>query len=91
MNYDLTKVEYLHDYVLRATFKDGTSGEVDFANIVVNVVPFQILQDKATFSQAYVHNELHTLAWSSELDYDPIILYYKANKIPFPKEWGDVA
>ena len=91
MNYDLEKVEYQHDFVLRVTFKDGTSGSVDFTQDINKVKPYQLLSDINLFKNAYVDPELHTLAWTEDLDYDPVILYYRANHLPFPDDWGIVA
>ena len=90
MKYDLKKIEYLHDYIYRVFFEDGTSGEVDFSNVVDSVKPYQLLLNPDLFKKAYVHPELKTLTWADDLDYDPIILYYKANKIPFPESWGEI-
>ena len=91
MNYDLEKIEYQNNYILKVTFKDGTSGLVDFSNEINSIKPYNILADIDLFKSAYIHPELHTLTWSDELDYDPILLYYKANNIPFPESWGIIA
>ena len=73
MKYDLKKIEYLHDYIYRVFFEDGTSGEVDFSNVVDSVKPYQFLLNLDLFKKAYVHPELKTLTWADNLDYDPII------------------
>lgn len=91
MYYDLVKVRYVSGYILNVEFADGTSGDVDFTNVIAGVRPFKAFADINIFSRAYVGDETRTLCWSSELDYVPMILYYKANHIPFPSEWGDVA
>ena len=78
MNYDLKDIEYQHDYVYKVTFEDGTSG-------------LSVLMNLNLFKKAYIHPELKTLTWADDLDYDPIILYYKANNIPFPTSWGEVS
>lgn len=87
MCYDLVKIEYQHDFILKVTFKDGTSGFVDFAKEINSIKPYNALNDIDLFKIAYIHPELHTLTWSDDLDYDPILLYYKANNIPFPESW----
>ena len=91
MYYDPVKVEYIKDYILKVEFKDGSGGEVDFSNIIESVKPYQKLSDIDLFKKAYIHPEIKVIYWDDELDYDPLILYYKANKLPFPAEWGVVA
>lgn len=90
MKYDLKKIEYQSDYIYKVTFEDGTSGLVDFAKVIDSVKPYHVLLNLNLFKKAYIHPELKTLAWADDLDYDPIILYYKANKIPFPASWGEI-
>ena len=91
MNYDLKDIEYQHDYVYKVTFEDGTSGLVDFADVINSTKPYSVLMNLNLFKKAYIHPELKTLTWADDLDYDPIILYYKANNIPFPASWGEVS
>lgn len=90
MKYDLRNIEYQHDYIYKVFFEDGSFGDVDFAKVIDSVQPCQILMDLDLSKQAYIHPELKTLTWADDLDYDPIILYYKANNIPFPASWGEI-
>ena len=91
MSYDLVKIEYQHDFILKVTFKDGTSGFVDFSKEINSIKPYNALNDINLFKSAYIHPELHTLTWTDGLDYDPILLYYKANNIPLPDSWEIIA
>ena len=91
MNYDLKSIEYQHDYVYKVVFEDGTAGLVDFADVIRSTKPYSVLLILNLFKNAYIHPELKTLTWADDLDFDPIILYYKANKIPFPASWGEVS
>lgn len=91
MNYDLKSIEYQHDYVYKVAFEDGTAGLVDFADVIRSTKPYAVLMNLNLFKNAYIHPELKTLTWADDLDFDPIILYYKANKIPFPASWGEVS
>ena len=91
MAYNLEKIEYQHNYILKVTFKDGTSGLVDFSNEINAIKPYNILNDINLFKSAYIHPELRTLTWTADLDYDPILLYYKANNIPLPESWEILA
>ena len=91
MNYDLKNIEYQHDYVYKGAFEDGTSGLVDFADVINSVKPYDVLTNMNLFKNAYIHPELKTLTWTEDLDYDPILLYYKANNIAFPTSWGKIS
>ncbi len=91
MYYDPVKVKHIKEYILHIEFEDGTGGEVDFENVIRKVPPYQKLSDIEIFKKVYIHPELKVICWENDLDYDPLILYYKANKIPFPDEWGYVA
>lgn len=91
MYYDPVNVTYIKDYVLKIQFEDGTGGEVDFSNVIKTLKPFQKLTNVEIFKKVYIHPELKVICWDNDLDYDPLILYYKANKIPFPEDWGVVA
>ena len=90
MNYDLKNIEYQHDYIYKVSYEDGTSGLVDFDDVIHSSKPYNLLLNMNLFKKAYIHPELKTLTWADDLDYDPIILYYKANNIPFPASWGEI-
>ena len=90
MNYDLKNIEYQHDYIYKVSFEDGTSGLVDFDDVIHSSKPYNLLLNMNLFKKAYIHPELKTLTWADDLDYDPIIFYYKANNIPFPASWGEI-
>ena len=90
MNYDLKNIEYQHDYIYKVSFEDGTSGLVDFDDVIHSSKPYNLLLNMNLFKKAYLHHELKPLTWADDLDYDPIIFYYKANNIPFPASWGEI-
>ena len=90
MNYDLKNIEYQHDYIYKVSFEDGTSGLVDFDDVIHSSKPYNLLLNMNLFKKAYIHPELKILTWADDLDYDPIIFYYKANNIPFPASWGEI-
>ena len=90
MNYDLKNIEYQHDYIYKVSFEDGTTGLVDFDDVIHSSNPYNLLLNMNLFKKAYIHPELKTLTWADDLDFDPIIFYYKANNIPFPAPWGEI-
>ena len=90
MNYDLKNIEYQHDYIYKVSFEDGTTGLVDFDDVIHSSKPYNLLLNMNLFKKAYIHPELKTRTWADDLDYDPIIFYYKANNIPFPASWGEI-
>ena len=40
MNYDLKNIEYQHDYIYKVSFEDGTSGLVDFDDVIHSSKPY---------------------------------------------------
>ncbi len=90
MYYDPAHVKYIKEYIIYVKFEDGTGGEVDFRNVIQSVKPYHTLSDINLFKKVEIHPEIKVICWENGLDYDPIILYYKANKLPFPEEWGNI-
>jgi len=82
-------VQHLHDHVLRLTFTDGVTAELDFAGKVLGrggvFVP---LADVSFFSRVAVDPEAHTLVWPNGVDLDPDVLYSEATGTPLPLPEG---
>ena len=66
--------EYLDGYRVFVTFKDGTSGAVDFEGDLDGPI-FEPLKDLAYFRQ--FHIEGHTLAWDNGADFAPEFIHDK--------------
>lgn len=73
----VTSVEAMGGYLLRLSFSDGTSREVDLeANLWGPV--FEPLRDPALFAQVEVDRELGTIVWPNGADMDPVVLHGSA-------------
>ena len=66
----LSKIEYLGDYRLRATFSDGMAGEYNFAAIVAESGPMvEPLRDPAYFARVFLEDGAPT--WPNGYDAAP--------------------
>lgn len=72
---DVTRVEVLEPYRLRLEFDDGTSGEVDIAQLVTFQGVFEPLRDPGAFRLVRVDEELGTIVWPNGADIDPFVLH----------------
>jgi hypothetical protein len=70
----ITEAEYIEGYRVLVTFKNGTTGEVDFKGDLDGPI-FEPLKDPAYFRQ--FHIEGHTLAWENGADFAPEFVYDK--------------
>ena len=67
---------YLHGYVIRLRFSDGTEGDVDLKDELYGEI-FHPLLDLGYFKRFTVHSELHTLTWPNGADFAPEFLFEK--------------
>ena len=72
---DITRVEVLEPYRLRLEFDDGTSGEVDIAQLVTFQGVFEPLRDPGAFRQVRLDEELGAIVWPNGADIDPFVLH----------------
>lgn len=70
----VVNAEYIAGYRILITFKDGTTGEVDFEGELDGPI-FEPLKDQAYFRRFYI--EGHTLAWDNGADFAPEFVYDK--------------
>ena len=73
----LTSVEYVGGYVVRARFADGVEGDVDLKAELYGEV-FEVLKDVETFQRFRLDAELNTTVWPSGADFAPEFLYEQA-------------
>ena len=73
---DVKSVRYLHDYELELTFADGVKGCIDFAPWIVGKGGvFAPLEDKGFFARVSVNEDIGTIVWPNDVDFDPEVLY----------------
>lgn len=93
----VTSAEYLHDYVVRITFNDGSCGDIDLHDFIMqHNTLFGELIDKEKFKRFKLNG--WTLSWlDGKLDIAPESLYYRieskgknkpANKISTTKHFA---
>ena len=68
------EAKYVHDYVIRLRFADGTKGDVDLSQELYGEM-FEPLKDPEIFARFIVHPEFHTLCWPNGADIAPEFLY----------------
>ena len=71
---DLKHAHHLGNYMIRLTFADGRTGDIDLANELWGEV-FEPLRDPDVFKQFRVDEELGTLCWPNGADFAPEFLY----------------
>ncbi len=74
LKYHVIAAEYVSDYIIRLTFRDGTKGEIDLAAELSGPV-FTPLRDVLVFKQFRIDSDFHTLVWPNGADLAPEFLY----------------
>lgn len=80
------KVEVPRPHVLRVTFDDGLTKELEFIPGNNRGTMFEDLNDPDFFKEARVDRESRTICWPNGLDLDPAVLhgdFPSAGKDPF--------
>ena len=80
MKWHITQAEYLKDYRLRLTFKDGLVKDVDLKDELWGPV-FQPLKNLEEFKKFRVDPEMDTIAWENGADFSPRALYEMGKKV----------
>jgi hypothetical protein len=69
-------VRYLGDYRLELKFADGVAGTVDLADWIVGQGGvMSALEDKSFFARVTVNDDIGTVVWPNDVDFDPEVLY----------------
>jgi hypothetical protein len=68
-------------YELDLEFDDGVAGRVDVAELIALEGVFAPLRDLGFFKQAYVDEDLGSVAWPNGADLDPLVLYAKVKGV----------
>jgi len=82
----VTSVEVLAGFVLRLSFDDGTTRDVDVEELLRGVIFEPLRRDQELFNQVQVDHELGTVVWPNGADIDPVVLHGSAE--PAWKEDG---
>ncbi len=81
----INNVQHVRDYILRLTFSDGKTAELDLEpRIFGRGGVFTPLEDVDYFAQVAVDPEARTLVWPNGVDLDPDVLYSEAIGTPLP-------
>ena len=75
----VTDAKYAGDYRVEVSFNDGREGVADLYEALRGSV-FELLKDKAKFSQLGVDKELETISWPNGADLAPEYVYFQAFK-----------
>lgn len=73
----VTSVEVVGGFVLRISFSDATTREVDLEDNLWGRVR-ALRADPALFAQVKVDHELGTIVWPNGADMDPVVLHGSA-------------
>lgn len=80
---DVISVRYLGGYQLELAFADGVCGIVDFGPWIVGKGGlFAPLEDKTYFARAKVNDDIGTIVWPNDVDFDPEVLYAQVTHQP---------
>ena len=71
---NVTELKYLGGHVLRLHLSDRRVGDVDLTDRLRGPV-FEPLKDPARFAEAFIDDELGTVAWPNGADVAPEFLY----------------
>jgi hypothetical protein len=74
LEYDVLEARYVREHVVWLQFRDGSSGEIDLAEILIGPV-FEPLRDPRVFQRFSIHPEFHTLVWPNGADVAPEFLH----------------
>lgn len=69
------KVEVPRPHVLRVTFDDGLTKELEFVKSNSRDTVFEVLEDPKFFEKVRVDPESRTIVWPNGLDLDPAVLH----------------
>lgn len=70
----VTSVEVLGGFMLRLSFDDGATREIDVEDLLRGPVFEPLRRDPELFARVEVDEELGTLSWPNGADIDPVVL-----------------
>jgi len=91
--YKVTAFEIVAPYTLHVTFDDGTAQTINLEPILYGPI-YGPLRDLARFNQVRLDDEVFTLVWPNDADFDPETLRnwpdYKDFWIERAKQWQQI-
>lgn len=75
----VTSVEVRGGFVLRLSFDDGSTRDVDIEGLLRGPVFEPLRKDPELFNQVTVDDELGTIVWPNGADIDPVVLHGSAD------------
>ena len=69
----VTNAKYVKDYIIWATFDDGSQGNIDLSDCLEGPM-FAPLRDKSVFALLKLDSELSTVVWPNGADLAPEFL-----------------
>jgi hypothetical protein len=92
---EIIKAKYLHDHVIRVTFNNNETFEVDFSIMIQRdkLSIYEPLKELKFFKTFHVN---YTLCWGADIDVAPEYVYFLAHERepeyqPLFKKWGYIA
>jgi hypothetical protein len=81
---DIAAVEVLRHGVVRLTFQDGLSGEVELLGLMQGPV-FEEARTRKGFERVRVDPEAGTIVWPGDADFAPDTLYIRVKTGKWPR------
>ncbi len=92
--YSVTAFQIVGPYTLHITFDDGSEQTINFEPILHGQL-YGPLRDLALFNQVRLDEEVNTLVWPNDADFDPETLrnwpLYKEAWIKAAQRWAHIA
>lgn len=76
----VTAVTVLEHWILRVSFSDGVTGDVDLSGLKDAGPYWEPLRDPERFAKVFVDPRSRTVAWPGDVDIAPEALYEEAKK-----------
>jgi hypothetical protein len=83
-DYDIVEASIVRHGVVRLTFADGLSGEVEILKRMWGPV-FERARTEEGFAEMYLDAETYTIAWPGEVDLAPDTLYERVRTGVWPE------
>jgi hypothetical protein len=76
----ITEATYLHDFILRLTFSNGVTKDVDLEQELYGEI-FSPLKEMALFQSVRVNPDTGTIEWPNGADFAPEFLFESGQEV----------